>query len=1657
MKNKYLLQKSKNIFICTVLFFIFSIKVSAQCSFTGAESSPRETITFCIDNSNTVVTTNTFTAGQYVAVNVVKGFSYTFRFPELFGGAENLTLFNASNTSTSLAYINSTTSADLVLNWTATISGQIYALVSRGACNNAPSTRSAQMTITLNSVGNTQDSQTTFGTNEWVGHVYNWTGSAPPGGTSSATPSGTTSPFTNANYVGYYNIASETINEGFGGSTSCFPVLSNGVNRTTIYTELFAVRYRMKSTRAAGCYLLNVNGDDGVRVYVDNVLVFDQWKEQGNTSYCNNLIYLNGNSDIVLDYYENTGGNVVGFSLTPFNGSTNSISSSSDVVVCSGSSPGVVDGSAFGGCNGGTNTVYQWQVSSDNITFTDISGANTEDYTPTAATTTTASIVRYYRRVVKAFTSNAGSCSFNTAAVKVTTNPSVKNFTVAPSSSTCPSTDVTYTTQSGMTNYVWTVPGALGTDYSITSGSLGTTSNSVTLKWLTAGSKTVTVNYTSSCTSAAAATNTTTVILAPNNVSNGFSASTICIGDTPKITFDADDTGFVGPYTITYKNNSSPTIYTITIPTAAATSFTPGDNPTTNTTYTLLSIANSTCTRTSDFGSSGANLIVRALPTATINGTTTVCQGSSSPDITFANPQTAAIIVTYNINGGASATVEVASSSTTTVTVSTTASGTYTYNLTKVEYKALANCSSVITGKSAVVTVNSLSVAPTAILGTTTICNGSSTTLSVSGGSVGTGAVAKWYSGSCGGALVGSGNSITVSPTSTTLYFVRYEGTCNATSCFSTTVTVNSNTVSVASSNTTVCKGSSISSITHATTGATGIGSAINLPSGLVANWSSNTITISGTPTTAGTFNYSIPLSGGCGIVSAIGTIIVNNSGLITLAKTDKSCSTVNNGSINATLSGGLSSVQYIKLTQKYSSWQQVQEIQAYEVFTGTNVALSSNGATATASSTYQNNIAGFGPQKAIDGDAIGYSFWHSNSVNINEFIKIDLSSGKNIDLIRIFNRSDCCQDRGQNMLLELFDSSNNVVYSKTINLWGGVNGANFVDVNVLDVSWLDGATSLSRSSLDNGVFTLNYNDANNCASVASTTIGTTLITSSYNGLTSTWSPFAPGTGITGIITNSGTIAGDIDLCSCTVNPGVAATIAAGVMMRLQNELIVTGTGSITFKKNSSLVQINATASNSGSIFYERETTPITNFDYTYWSSPVAGQKLIDFSPNTLGDKFLSFNSFSNSWNYEDAYNNLMGKGVGYIIRGPQTKSGQPPSTQLYRFTGAPNNGPVSLPIGAAGNSVLLGNPYPSALDADKFLDANASLIEGTIYFWTHNTSLRLASSLAAGTAGSGSYAYTSDDYAAYNRTGGVATYAAPSASDLSPSSPIVSGNAPTSNIGAGQSFFGTSLAAGSVQFTNNMRVGFTGLASNSNSQFFKTTSAKKMVETVDKNRIWIDLTNEEGAFKETLLGYITGASNAFETAFDGESYDANAFVDFYSINEDKKLTIQGRALPFDDSDIIPLGYKANIGGQFSITIRDKDGLFTTQNVYLEDKLLVTVIDLSEGTYKFTTETGVFNDRFAIRYTGKTLGVEVFDPVAEGVYISTKNKVITVQVGTETIASASVYDLAGKLLFANKAVDLNQMSISNLSAANVVLVVKVVLNNGSVVTQKIVY
>ncbi|MDO9185785.1 MAG: PKD-like domain-containing protein [Bacteroidia bacterium] len=96
------------------------------------------------------------------------------------------------------------------------------------------------------------------------------------------------------------------------------------------------------------------------------------------------------------------------------------------------------------------------------------------------------------------------------------------------------------------------------------------------------------------------------------------------------------------------------------------------------------------------------------------------------------------------------------------------------------------------------VTVNTPSVAPVGVTASVNPTCGGATTLTRVGGSLGTGATWNWFSGSCGGTAVGSGNSITVSPSSSTTYFVRAQGACNNTACASIAVTVNTNPVATA-------------------------------------------------------------------------------------------------------------------------------------------------------------------------------------------------------------------------------------------------------------------------------------------------------------------------------------------------------------------------------------------------------------------------------------------------------------------------------------------------------------------------------------------------------------------------------------------------------------------------------------------------------------------------------------------------------------------------------------------------------------------------------------------------------------------------------------------------------------------------------------------
>jgi subtilisin-like proprotein convertase family protein len=72
------------------------------------------------------------------------------------------------------------------------------------------------------------------------------------------------------------------------------------------------------------------------------------------------------------------------------------------------------------------------------------------------------------------------------------------------------------------------------------------------------------------------------------------------------------------------------------------------------------------------------------------------------------------------------------------------------------------------------------------------ICLGENITLTIGGGTLGQGGQWNWYAGSCGGTSIGTGTTLTVTPSVTTTYYARAEGQCNTTACKSITVVVSS-------------------------------------------------------------------------------------------------------------------------------------------------------------------------------------------------------------------------------------------------------------------------------------------------------------------------------------------------------------------------------------------------------------------------------------------------------------------------------------------------------------------------------------------------------------------------------------------------------------------------------------------------------------------------------------------------------------------------------------------------------------------------------------------------------------------------------------------------------------------------------------------------
>ncbi|BFM42768.1 hypothetical protein CFS9_14090 [Flavobacterium sp. CFS9] len=507
----------------------------------------------------------------------------------------------------------------------------------------------------------------------------------------------------------------------------------------------------------------------------------------------------------------------------------------------------------------------------------------------------------------------------------------------------------------------------------------------------------------------------------------------------------------------------------------------------------------------------------------------------------------------------------------------------------------------------------------------------------------------------------------------------------------------------------------------------------------------------------------------------------------------------------------------------------------------------------------------------------------------------------------------------------------------------------------------------------------------------------------------------------------------DLNGCSCKIDNGATVTIKSGITLTIANSIDV-NSGSLVFENNSSLIQ-KSSAKNTGSISYIRTSPPIFQKDYLYWSTPVTPQKLVDVSPSTPANFY--YGNDGTQWVRTNRESNMI-VGKGYIIRGPSNYTNTNKQEFTATFKGIPNNGDLEGELLTATQAHLIGNPYPSALSADLLLKENP-MLNGTLYFWTHNTPAKPVASNQ----------YSADDYASYNLSGGVS---AKSDKQHNNDPAKDKGTKPTGNIAAGQAFFVTTNAAGKVKFNNAMRLG-----GSNNGQFFRPGNTSKEA-AIEKHRVWLNMTNATGAFKQLLVSYIEGATNDFETNYDGLTFDGNQYLDFYTTDQKNKYVIQGRALPFTDTDLVSLGYRTTVAGDFTVAIDEVDGNMSNQAIYIEDKATGTVHDLTQSNYTFKTEAGTFTERLTLRYkSGKTLGTGDFENIENGILISTGNKTIQISSSKETIKQVVIFDITGKQLYSKNKINSTELQIQNLPAANQVLLVKVTLTNDFTITRKVLF
>lgn len=516
-----------------------------------------------------------------------------------------------------------------------------------------------------------------------------------------------------------------------------------------------------------------------------------------------------------------------------------------------------------------------------------------------------------------------------------------------------------------------------------------------------------------------------------------------------------------------------------------------------------------------------------------------------------------------------------------------------------------------------------------------------------------------------------------------------------------------------------------------------------------------------------------------------------------------------------------------------------------------------------------------------------------------------------------------------------------------------------------------------------------------------------TINSTTWNG--TSWDNGAPNAAQGAIITGNLNIAANLATCSLTIKDNAAVTVATGVNLTISGDLKIETGSSLTFENNTNLVQSKEINGNTGNVTIKRQTSALKFLDYVLWSAPVNGQQLQSFSPSTLVTRFYNYNSSTDKYNViaSPASTNFS-TATGYLIRMPNN---HPTTATIWegQFHGIPNNGNLSLTV-AYNKYNAIGNPYPSTISANTFIDVN--YITEALYFWrkTNNAA--------------------SSSYATYTKAGGTA--------NTGGGSLVV----PNGTIQVGQGFIYKATSS-TLTFTNAMRT------SNTGNQFFKTKASE------EKSRIWLNLSKNTEPVNQMMLAYMGGATAGIDPTIDGRYINDNPTA-LNSLVENEEFVIQGRSAPFDNADIVPLAFKAETGGNFAIEIDHVDGVFSgNQDIVLLDNLTGTETDLKTSPYAFTASAGTDNARFALKYQ-KTLGIKTPEFNENNVVVFKNKGIIYVKSPSEKIESIQLFDIKGDLLFEKTKVNANETNIESSKFSNQVLIIKITSSNKKVVSKKIV-